>query len=186
MLNTKLRNRIDRKKRNIILLSILAVIIIVAILYYVNYNINIIKQDYQNRISGLQEQTSANFDSLRVNVQSLGANLTSQIGHVDSNLQNFKKQNQKEIKTLSDLIDKIEQQSSIKLSELKGQLENIRIQSADFSGIVDKVLQSVVSVKTNLGQGSGVIIERKGYIVTNVHVINGASSISVQTYSGKN
>ena len=46
-------------------------------------------------------------------------------------------------------------------------------------------MQSVVSVSTNLGQGSGVIVNTKGYIVTNLHVISGASTIRATTYSGK-
>ena len=85
---------------------------------------------------------------------------------------------------MSSLIDQIEQQSNIKLTELKNELKDVQIKSADFSAIVDDVLQSVVSVKTNVGQGSGAIISTKGYIVTNVHVINGASTISAVTYSG--
>ena len=95
-----------------------------------------------------------------------------------------KHQNQKDIKTLSDLIDQIEQQSNIKLNELKTQLTNIQIKSADFTAIVNDVLKSVVSISTNTGQASGVIVSSKGYIVTNVHVINGATSISVTTNSG--
>lgn len=185
MSSIKLKSRISKRAWNIIFASILAVIIVVSLLFYTNYNVKMIKQDYKFRISELQQQTSVKVNSLKSEIQSLGGNLTLQIGHVENNLQNFKKQNQREIKTLSDLIDQIEQQSSIKLSELKGELENIRIQSADFSAIVDRVLQSVVSVKTDLGQGSGAIISKSGYIVTNVHVINGASSITVQTYSGK-
>ena len=121
---------------------------------------------------------------LKNQISILGSNLSSQIGFVDINLQNFKKQNQQEINTLSNLIDEIERQSDIKLSELKDELKDIRIKSADFSAIVDDVLQSVVSVKTNAGQGSGAIIDRKGYVVTNVHVINGASGVKVITYSG--
>ena len=121
---------------------------------------------------------------METQISTLGSNLSLQIGFVDSNLQNFKQQNQKEIKTLSDLIDEIERQSDIKLGELKDELKNIRIKSADFSAIVNDVLQSVVSVKTNAGQGSGAVIDRKGYIVTNVHVISGASTVKVLTYAG--
>ncbi len=64
--------------------------------------------------------------------------------------------------------------------------------------IVDKFADSVVeiiteSVKTGVfaqqyiqsGAGSGVIIDSKGYIVTNHHVINGARKISVTLRSGK-
>ena len=89
-----------------------------------------------------------------------------------------------QINTLSQLVDQIEQQSSIRLNELRDELQNVRVQSADFSAIVDEVLQSVVSVKTNKGQGSGAIIDKNGYIVTNLHVVSEASTVRAVTYSG--
>lgn len=176
--------KIDRHARNIIAIIALALVLSVGIVLYFNHQLSLARQDYDSKISGLSQQTAKNLETLKVAMSDLGINLSSQIGLVDVNLQNFKKQNQQEIKTLSDLIDEIEQQSNIKLSELKDELKNIRIKSADFSAIVNDVLQSVVSVKTNVGQGSGAIIDRKGYIVTNVHVISGASTIKVTTFSG--
>jgi len=174
----------DKKQGNLLIVIVLVALLTSGAIYYFNYNLKIIKQDYELKISDLNRQTLDNFQSLRNSIVDLGSNLSSQIDFVDTNLQNFKNQNQQEIQTLSSLIDQIEQQSNIKLSELKNELKSIRIKSADFSVIVDDVLTSVVSVGTNLGQGSGVIIDRKGYIVTNVHVINGASTVKVTTYSG--
>ena len=175
---------INKKIRNIILIILGVFILTGALIYYFNYNLNLVKQDYSAKILDLNQQLMDSFKDLKNQISILGSNLSSQIGFVDINLQNFKKQNQQEIKTLSNLIDEIERQSDIKLSELKDELKDIKIKSADFSAIVDEVLQSVVSVKTNIGQGSGAIIDRKGYVVTNVHVISGASTIRVTTYSG--
>ena len=176
---------IDRKTKNIILIILLVLIPTASLLLYFNYSIKIVRLDYAARISDLNQRVSENLGALSSKIDVVGSNLSSQIGFVNINLQNFKKQNQQEIKTLSNLIDQIEQQSSIKLNELKEELKDIQIKSADFSAIVDDVLQSVVSVQTNVGQGSGAIIDAKGYIVTNVHVISGASTIRAVTYSGK-
>lgn len=41
----------------------------------------------------------------------------------------------------------------------------------DFSGIIDTIVPSVVTIKTDSGQGTGFIIKREGYIVTNAHVL---------------
>src|SRR3989338_2562418 len=175
----------DKKIQNIMLVILLVLIPTGSLLFYFNYSIKIAKQDYEAKISDLSKKTAENLQDLGVRIDALGANLSSQIWFVDASLRSFKKQNQQEIKTLSDLIDEIERQSDIRLSELKNELKDIRIKSADFSAIVDDVLQSVVSVQTNVGQGSGAIIDAKGYIVTNVHVIIGASTIKALTYSGK-
>ena len=47
--------------------------------------------------------------------------------------------------------------------------------SADFSGIIDSAVKSVVSIRTNVGQGTGFIINEEGFIITNAHVLAGAS-----------
>ncbi|MAG91955.1 hypothetical protein CMO83_04730 [Candidatus Woesearchaeota archaeon] len=174
---------VTKKIKNIIVVVILVLLLTSGIIYYVNYHMDLVRQDYETRILELSRQTDANLLVLTTLIEELGLNLSSQIGLVDTSLKNFKKQNQQDIITLSDLIDQIEEQSNIQLSELKNEVKNIRIKSDDFSAIVDDVLQSVVSVGTNVGQGSGVIIDSKGYVVTNVHVISGASRVRVTTYS---
>lgn len=57
----------------------------------------------------------------------------------------------------------------------------------DFSGIIETSVPSVVSVRTDVSQGTGFIIENSGYIVTNAHVLsdengNLASGIRAVTY----
>jgi len=58
----------------------------------------------------------------------------------------------------------------------------------DLPGLVDEVTQSVVLIQTQAaltrGQGSGVVIDRSGHILTNMHVIQGAETISVQLHDG--
>jgi S1-C subfamily serine protease len=54
--------------------------------------------------------------------------------------------------------------------------------------VIAKVRPAVVEVNVTLGNGagigSGVIIDRRGYIVTNNHVVNGAQTITVVLYDG--
>jgi len=62
------------------------------------------------------------------------------------------------------------------------------IDRSSLADIAKKVQPTVVSVKTQSGEGSGVVISADGYIVTNNHVVATASGSSVQiTFnSGKN
>ena len=46
------------------------------------------------------------------------------------------------------------------------------------------VVKSVVTIKTNLGQGSGFIVDEEGYVVTNYHVISGITNAGIFTYEG--
>src|SRR3989338_8834099 len=121
-------------------------------------------------------------DNLQEGISSLQNNLTTEIALIDTNLRNFKMQSQQEVKTINTLIDEIEKQSQIQLGELKDELKSIQVKSKDFTAIIDDVIQSVVSVGTNKGLGSGAVIDNRGFIVTNYHVVDDASIIRVLTY----
>lgn len=54
-----------------------------------------------------------------------------------------------------------------------------------YIAVVDKVRPSVVEITTDQGLGSGIVYDNKGDIVTNDHVVSGASRFSVTLYNGK-
>jgi S1-C subfamily serine protease len=73
------------------------------------------------------------------------------------------------------------------LSELKPRLNDLELASRL---IAQRVEPSVVSIfrpgsMGRDGQGSGVIVDTEGYIITNYHVVNGAESIRVQLSDGR-
>lgn len=176
-----LKRKPNRNKKNVVIITFSILLFLALLVYYINYNITLVKQDYGAKILDLNKNVAESVSGLEFQINTLNSNLSS----LDSNLQGFKEQNKQQIKTLSQLIDEIEQQSNIRLKEIKDELKDIKIQSADFSAIVEDVLQSIVSVKTDKGQGSGVVVDsNKGYIVTNVHVISGVSRVRVTTYAG--
>ena len=60
----------------------------------------------------------------------------------------------------------------------------------DFSGIIEDTIKSVVTIRTDSGQGTGFIISDEGYLVTNAHVLADkdgklASNIKAITYEQK-
>lgn len=79
----------------------------------------------------------------------------------------------------------IETQKSLNLLDesLKSELKEIKAStSADFSGIIEDSLKSVVTVRTDVGQGTGFIISDDGFIVTNAHVLAGGRELYVLDY----
>jgi len=54
--------------------------------------------------------------------------------------------------------------------------------SSDFSGIIESSIKSVVTIKTDVAQGTGFFITKDGYIVTNTHILAGASSLYCLNY----
>src|SRR2546423_2583010 len=58
------------------------------------------------------------------------------------------------------------------------------VQEAVIANVRPAVVQVNVTSQSGSGLGSGVIIDRRGYIVTNNHVVKGAQSIEVVLYDG--
>ncbi len=57
--------------------------------------------------------------------------------------------------------------------------------SADFSGIIEDAIKSVVTIRTDISQGTGFIIDSEGYIVTNYHIMENAKSAGIFTYDSE-
>lgn len=56
----------------------------------------------------------------------------------------------------------------------------------DFSGIIDTAVLSVVTIRTDVSQGTGFIIQKDGYMVTNYHVIQNAQAATAITSDNNN
>ena len=112
-------------------------------------------------------------------------NLSGEIGILQVGLATSEQETSQKIDTLDKLIGEVEKKTNIQLSQVKDELKNINIQSQDLTVVVDEALPSVVSIITDVGKGSGAFIRAGGYVVTNVHVLAGASLARVKTYSGK-
>ena len=178
--------KLNLNNKKVLIISIVLLLAVTSslILYY-NNKINEQNKSFNTKLTELNKQISADLGQLGDAISSLKDNLTGEIGIIDTNLRNFKKQNEEEINTLNNLIEEIEKQSEIELGELKDELKSIKVKSKDFTVIIDDVIQSVVSVGTDKGQGSGAIIDNRGFIVTNFHVVNGAKIIRILTYNNE-
>jgi len=84
--------------------------------------------------------------------------------------------------SLSDSVNLI---SSAQTS-LEDELGSLRAKtSADFSGIIEQEIKGVVTIKTDVSQGSGFLITDDGYVITNAHVLVGARLANIYTYDNK-
>ena len=71
-------------------------------------------------------------------------------------------------------------------TSLKQQIAEVKATaSADFSSIIEAEVRGVVTIKTDVSQGTGFLIRDNGYVVTNAHVLAGAHLANVYTYDSK-
>jgi len=99
--------------------------------------------------------------------------------------------------TLNNKINNLQADTQSKLNELttnlletqttveKSQEELILLKASageDFSGIIGEAIKSVVTIRTEVGQGTGFIINEEGYIVTNAHILVGGHSVQAMPY----
>jgi putative serine protease PepD len=57
--------------------------------------------------------------------------------------------------------------------------------AADITGVVARARESVVTITTRTGVGSGIVVSADGLILTNAHVVEGARQLLVTTADGR-
>jgi len=98
---------------------------------------------------------------------------------------------QSNINTLAENLIQTQSNMEKHQEDLKDEFNLLKASAGeDFSGIIEDAIKSVVTIRTDSGQGTGFIISDEGYLVTNAHVLadkygNLASNIKAITYEQK-
>ncbi|KHO46371.1 MAG: MucD [archaeon GW2011_AR4] len=121
---------------------------------------------------------------LIANDQQIQDSTTKQINQVTSILEDVEKQSSQQISQLNADLAKTQAESKQQLDDLSKQVSTINVKSKGFSDIIPDLLPKVVSVRTDLGLGSGAIVSSSGHVVTNYHVIKGIKALQIRDYEG--
>ncbi len=82
--------------------------------------------------------------------------------------------------------DHTESDVEVELNKTPESVENVpQTGGLSYQEIYDKAIDSVVSITCDNGTGTGVVLTRDGYLVTNCHVVQGAQTIQVLFTDGR-
>ncbi len=137
----------------------------------INENINALETSQQKAQAQLEERILKENVAMRKEFGSLVEEIT--------------KESRESLASVTGQLQSIEVESKQKIGELQKQILNINVSTASFANVIEKAIKSVVSINTDVGTGSGAIIDKDGYIITNRHVVEGAKRGSVKTSDGK-
>lgn len=158
------------KKNHKIILSVFSIVIIIfMIITGILLSIILVKVD-------------SNYDSLNNKIIGLELDVHSKINTLTGSIIETK-----------NLISNINESFKEELGDFRTEIGGVKNEFAelkafageDFSGIVEEAVKSVVTIKTDVSQGTGFIISDEGYIITNYHIIEDATQAGIFTYDKK-
>ena len=148
-----MKSELDKNVKTLKVLSYLVVILIITQSAFIIF--------YSIKINQINTEIKQSGDSL-------STEFNNKIDIIDKDLEN--KINELTKSLLETKVDLTQQVGSIKAKT-----------SSDFSGIIDSATIAVVTIRTDVAQGTGFIISDDGYVVTNAHVLSGATSVEAIT-----
>ena len=122
-------------------------------------------------ISGLAVKQTSDSNRLTNDINKLQADTQNKLNELTENLLSVKEDVRQTKKNLTDIETIREEFNLLKAST-----------GEDFSGIIENSVKAVVTIKTDIGQGTGFIITEDGYLVTNAHLLSGGKTIESTNY----
>jgi S1-C subfamily serine protease len=165
-------------RRQHIIYGVVFIVAMVSVALYqnsINNDFLVREQQLQQKIANLEEQLDQRVGDLQAKDQALEDNVQASLNERDQ-----------QIKMLTGELGDVKAKNDQQVAALEQTIAGLQVEFQDFSAIIDEAVIGVVSVQTNVGAGSGFIIDADdGYVVTNYHVIDGANAGHVVTYDGK-
>ena len=144
---------------------------------------------HQNKnIEKTLTQEVTRLDQSIQNVLKQQEELSSKLGVAEkdiSKLSGSLQEKETQIDALGTQLQQVQVENKEQLGVLEDKITSLKLENQDFSEVIEKSIPAVVSIRTNVGSGSGFLISKNGYVVTNDHVIAGATAATIVTSDDK-
>jgi S1-C subfamily serine protease len=106
---------------------------------------------------------------------------------LNKKMDDFKIETQSNINSLSEELIETKSELESQLGTFQEEVDVLKASAGeDFSGIIESAVEGVVTIRTDISQGTGFIIDENGYVVTNYHVMQNAQAATIITYDNEN
>jgi len=170
-----------KEMRQHLLYGVVILLAVTGLVLYQDYKTAETRQLFASQVAQLGQQLTALQQQLDGQISQLKEALQAAVSGLNIELE----KKETAIESLSGELDTLRTQSEQQVAQLEETIADLKIQNEDFSAIIEQVIPAVVSIRTDTGSGSGFIVEREGYIVTNYHVVQGATAAGVTTSDGE-
>lgn len=100
-------------------------------------------------------------------------------------MQAYEEQNQRNFNDITVNLNDLSKSVSKQQVTFEQEIKLLKSTQGDFSDVIDSAVRGVVTVRTDKSMGTGFIVDSRGYIATNYHVISDAERLYVVTYDRK-
>ncbi|MBW2972872.1 trypsin-like peptidase domain-containing protein [Candidatus Woesearchaeota archaeon] len=135
-------------------------------------------KNLESSITDVDNKITGRINTIYTEFTDFKGDVSGQVTSLETNIQSVSAQSQQQFSSLSGQLSEVASKSE----ELETQLSKLSFKTTDFSNIIEDALKAVVSVGTDKGVGSGVIVNDEGFVITNYHVLKGAKSAGALTY----
>lgn len=142
--------------------------------YYHTETLRVLRAEYDERLAGISSELGEQGESL-TSVKSM---LVTQGAELESKITEVEEEHSKELA-------RVERESERKTAELEKELGQIDIETKGFTSVIEDVKDSIVSLRTDRGYGSGFVVGVQGYVMTNYHVVAGINALSIEFADGR-
>jgi S1-C subfamily serine protease len=116
----------------------------------------------------------------------LYAQTNIKFNEVNYDINSYRTETNSKINSLIESIQKTQETLSSINESFKDEIKLLKSStSSDFSGIIEDAIKGVITVRTDISQGTGFIITEDGYAITNAHVLSEARQLYVIDYNQK-
>ncbi|MFC1648426.1 trypsin-like peptidase domain-containing protein [Nanoarchaeota archaeon] len=175
-----MRSDPQRQAKRVLFLSLL---ILVFTLGYLLYSVHTLGNVQLQQIMELEKGLYDIKIVVQQEMESFKQSQDYELNEIQGLVVDAQQEYDKKAEELEQLVELTEHKSGEQLEELRRELKDAS--NTDFTTLVNEVVSAAVSVTTDDNRGSGAVITKSGYIITNYHVVKGFTKATVIDYDGQ-